>query len=547
MSKDKQSVSGARSLVDALHGEGLTTVFGIPGVDTLAVYDAFIDQPEVRTINVRHEQSAVFMADGYARSSGRIAVALTSGGPGALNTLTAMATAFNDGIGLLHVVNENPAHVRQKGRGYFHDLRDQMGIFRPVTDFTAQPRRPAEIGPAIGGAMYALRSRRPRPAMVEIGGEAFTESCDAVDFTPTRGQRRQPTDSDLDAAAELIRSASAPMIWAGGGVVESAATAELLALAEQLGAPVITSQAGKGGFPTSHPQHVGNWANERPVREMLERSDLLIAVGTRFSYFPTGGWSLQLPPNLIQIDLDPAEIGRNYRVSAGVVGDAKVALAGLLERLDDIEAVSRRGEVSDVLERIVAGVGRPIEIEMLDALRSALPPDARVFNDPTTIAFWARSWWRTDLPRTWFVPSGFGTLGFALPAAIGGKVATPDSPSVAVIGDAGVMFTIQDLMTAVEHKIPVIVIVFNDRGYGVERRHQDHLFGRRNGVDILPPDFVAVAKAFGAEGVLASTPEELAVAVTGALGAEGPVLIEVPNTFAHPGYGSFVRWDEADI
>ena len=185
VSEGKQSVNGARSLVDALHGEGLTTVFGIPGVDTLAVYDAFIDRPEVRTINVRHEQSAVFMADGYARSSGRIAVALTSGGPGALNTLTAMATAFNDGIGLLHVVNENPAHVRQKGRGYFHDLRDQMGIFRPVTDFTAQPRRAAEIGPAIGAAMYALRSRRPRPAMVEIGGEAFTESCDAVDFTPT--------------------------------------------------------------------------------------------------------------------------------------------------------------------------------------------------------------------------------------------------------------------------------------------------------------------------------------------------------------------------
>jgi thiamine pyrophosphate-dependent acetolactate synthase large subunit-like protein len=168
-----------------------------------------------------------------------------------------------------------------------------------------------------------------------------------------------------------------------------------------------------------------------------------------------------------------------------------------------------------------------------------------VFNDPTTIAFWARSHWKTDRPRTWFVPSGFGTLGYALPAAIGARLARPDTPTVAIIGDAGVMFTIQDLMTAVEHQVPLIVLVFNDKGYGVERRHQDHLYGRRSGVDLLPPDFVALARAFGAKGVRVDDIREVGATVESALGEPGPVLIEVPCDFKHPGYGAWVDWDKA--
>jgi len=303
-------------------------------------------------------------------------------------------------------------------------------------------------------------------------------------------------------------------------------------------------EARKGSFPADHDLHVGNWANEKPVRELLARSDVLLAVGTRFSYFPTGGWSLQLPSTIIQIDLDPAEVGRNYAVTASVVGDAQPALRGMLDRLAETTKPSRSAEVAEAAARIRAGVGRPPEIEVLDQLRAALPRDTRVFNDPTTIAFWARSHWPAYEPRTWFVPSGFGTLGFALPAAIGGKLAVPDAPSVAIIGDAGVMFTIQDLMTAVEHRIPVVVIVFNDQGYGVERHHQDRLYGRHSGVDLKPPDFVALAHAFGARGMLVDDLGDLGSAVENALDADGPVLIEVPNEFNHPGYGSFVAWDD---
>jgi thiamine pyrophosphate-dependent acetolactate synthase large subunit-like protein len=320
-----------------------------------------------------------------------------------------------------------------------------------------------------------------------------------------------------------------------------------LAVVERLGAPVITTQKGKGAIGADHPLHLGNWANEQPVRDLISSCDVLVAVGSRFSYFPTGGWSLRLPDRIVQIDIDPAEIGRNYRVEASVVGDAGEALTAInrgLNRLGHEPLPWRDDEVAKVIGRITEAVGSPIEIQVLDQMRAALPNESLVFNDPTTIAFWARSHWRSDRPRTWFVPSGFGTLGYAMPAAIGAKVARPDTPSVAVIGDAGVMFTIQDLMTAVQEQVAVIVIVFNDEGYGVERRHQDHLYGRRSGVDIRPPDFVALAESFGARAILVDDHSRVGETIASVLDSVGPTLIEVPNRFNHPGYGSFGNYDK---
>jgi thiamine pyrophosphate-dependent acetolactate synthase large subunit-like protein len=528
-----------------LIGEGVDLLFGIPGVGTLSVYDVFVDHPELRHIEVRHEQSAVFMADGYARASGRVGVAFTSNGPGALNTITAMATAFNDSVPLLHLVSENPPEVRRKGKGHFHDISDQFGIFRPVTGHTAQVALADEIPAAIQSAFFALRNRRPRPALVEVVNEALT-SPSTTNRLPPAPELEQPIDPDaVGRAAGILAGAERPLVWAGGGIATPDAAAALLGIVERLGAPTITTQKGKGAIPSDHPLHIGNWANEQPVRDLIAECDVLIAVGTRFSYFPTGGWSLRLPERIVQIDIDPAEIGRNYRVEAGVVGDAATALSALEAELDRVGHQPlpwRDDDVAKTLARIREAVGTPVEIEVLDQIRAALPPDSLVFNDPTTIAFWARSHWRTDRPRTWFVPSGFGTLGFALPAAIGAQLARPDTPSVAIIGDAGIMFTIQDLMTAVQENVPAIVVVFNDEGYGVERRHQDHLYGRRSGVDVMPPDFVALARAFGARGILVEDLSKVGEAVASVLDADGPTLIEVPNRFDHPGYGSFGRY-----
>lgn len=542
--------TGAHVLVESLIAEEVDTLFGIPGVATLGVYDAFLDHPEIRAINVRHEQSAVFMADGYARSSGRIGVAVTSGGPGALNTLTAMSTAFTDSSPVLHIMNENPAAVRRKGRGYFHDISDQFGIFRPVSDFGAQPVLADEIAPAVHQAMFALRNRRPRPAVVEVAAEAFEQTTNVMVSAAAPTIPSQPDAAAIQDAVTALAQARRPVLWAGGGVVAADAQAELTAIAELLGAPVLTTQAGKGGMRADHPLHVGNWGNEQPVRDLLERSDVVLAVGTRFSYFPTGAWSLDPGRRIIQIDMDPAEIGRNYRVELGIVGDAKLSLdrlhAGLATavREGDAEPRARReAEVAEVHAAIRAAVGSHPELDVLEQMRRALPEDARVFNDPTTIAFWARSAWRAFLPRTWFVPSGFGTLGFALPAVIGAKVATPEHPCVAVIGDAGAMFTIQDLMTAVQERIPAIIMVFNDQGYGVERRHQDHLYGRRSGVDVDAPDFVAVAKAFGARGLRVDDLSAVGSTVESVLDTDGPVVIEIPNQFSHPGYGAWATYN----
>jgi len=539
--------TGAHLLIESLLEEGVEVVFGIPGVGTLPVYDAFLDHPQLRHIEVRHEQGAVFMADGYSRASTGIGVAFTSNGPGALNTVTAMATAYNDSVPLLHVVSENPAEVRGKGKGHFHDISDQFAAFRPVSGFTSQVSLSDEIPTAINSAFFALRNRRPRPALVEIANEAFNSGSN-VETPPAAERRSMPIDQrSLEQAAEIIGSATRPLIWAGGGVATPAASLALVALAERLGAPVITTQKGKGAMPSDHPLHLGNWANEEPVRELISSCDVVVAVGTRFSYFPTGGWSLRLPDRIVQIDIDPAEIGRNYRVEAGVVGDAELAMNAIqsgLDRLNHDPLPWREDEVAKVLARITEVVGTPIEIEVLDQIRAVLPAESLVFNDPTTIAFWARSHWRSDRPRTWFVPSGFGTLGFAMPAAIGAKLARPATPSIAVIGDAGVMFTIQDLMTAVQEQVPVIILVFNDEGYGVERRHQDHLYGRRSGVDIRPPDFVALAEAFGATGIRVDDLSAVGSTVASVLDADGPTLIEVPNRFHHPSYSSFGIYDK---
>lgn len=539
------SRSGAQALVEALLAEGVTTLFGIPGVGTLPVYDAFLDNPQLRHIEVRHEQGAIFMADGYARATGEVGVAFSSGGPGSFNTVTAMATSHNDSVPVLHLVNENPAPVRRKGKGHFHDMSDQFGVFRSVTDFGIQAVLADEIPVAVHQAMFALRNRRPRPALVEIAAEALSAPT-AVPVAAAAESRPQPPDPEAIAqAAKVLAAAQSPIIWAGGGVATEAAANALRRIAERTGAPVITTQKGKGAIAADHPLHLGNWANEDPVRELINRSDVMLAVGTRFSYFPTGGWALEIPCRIVQIDLDPTEIGRNYRPQIGVVGDAAQSLEALETALATKEYEGsgwRDADVRHALELIDKAVGNKPERQVLDQMRAALPPQALVFNDPTTIAFWARSLWRSTLPRTWFVPSGFGTLGSSFPAAIGAKVARPDVPSVCVIGDAGVMFTIQELMTAVQEQIAVIVMIFNDRGYGVERHHQDHIYGRQSAVDILPPDFVALANAFGAQGIYVDDLAEVGSVLESVLDAQGPVVLEIPNRFEHPGYGSFCDW-----
>jgi thiamine pyrophosphate-dependent acetolactate synthase large subunit-like protein len=537
--------SGAEVLVNCLLAEGVSTCFGIPGVTNLELYDALLDHPELRHVGVRHEQAAVYMADGYARATGEVGVAFTSGGPGALNTLTAMGTAFNDSVPVLHVVSAN-ARALKEPRGYFHDISDQFGVFRPVTGFGIQVERPEEIPGAVAQAMNALRNRRPRPAVIEISEDAFKGRAAVTYEAPVSRRRVEPKPADVEHAAALLAESERVVLWVGGGVIAAGGGPAVVALAERLSAPILTSQAGKGAVPADHPLHVGNWASELPVKRMLAEADALVAVGTRLSYFPTRAWTVQLPPRVVHIDVDAAVIGRNYPVEIGMVADARLAVEAILERLP--ESAGRDGEaiVERVRSQMHAKLGERLEIQILDAIRGVLPASGMVFNDPTTLAFWARLWWPAYEPRTWFIPSGFGTLGYALPAAIGARIAKPETPVVALMGDAGSMFTIQELMTAVQERAGVVLVVFNDRGYGVERKHQDDIYGRRSAVDVLPPDFVALAQAFGADGVLVEDPADIGAALAGALERGRPAILEVPLAVAHPGYTGFADWSDLE-
>jgi thiamine pyrophosphate-dependent acetolactate synthase large subunit-like protein len=433
-------------------------------------------------------------------------------------------------------------------RGYFHDIGDQFGVFRPVTGFGIQVELPEEIPGAVAQAIGALRNRRPRPAVIEITEDAF-KGRRPVSYQSAPPRRRiEPNPADVARAAALLADADRPVLWAGGGVIAAGAEAALVALAERLSAPILTSQAGKGAVPADHPLHLGNWASELPVKQMLAESDVLVAVGTRLSYFPTRAWTVSMPRQIVQIDVDAAVLGRNYRVDVGIVADAGLAVDALLAQLPASEPRAQDGEaiVEDIRRRMEAKLGDRLEIQILEAIRATLPRSGIVSNDPTTLAFWARLWWPAYEPRTWFIPSGFGTLGYALPAAIGARIARPDTPVVAVMGDAGSMFTIQELMTAVQEQAGIVLIVFNDRGYGVERKHQDDIYGRRSAVDVLPPDFVALARACGADGVLVEDPGDIGAALAGALDSGRPTILEVPLAVAHPGYAGFADWSDAE-
>ena len=260
------------------------------------------------------------------------------------------------------------------------------------------------------------------------------------------------------------------------------------------------------------------------------------------SYFPTAAWTVRLPRPVVQVDIDPAVPGCNYPVDVSVIADARVALEGLTAQIEPAADADRQlwmKHIEQTKRDIAQKLAGVTEIAVLDEIRRVLPHDAMVFNDPTTIAFWGRSAWKSYRPRSWFIPAGFGTLGYAIPAAIGGAVGGGGRVSVAIIGDAGAMFTIQELMTAVQERIPVVLLVFNDQGYGVERAHQDRLYGRRSGVDVAAPDFVALAESFGAFGEFVGDPLKVGAALERALEHAGPALIEVnASSFVHPGYAT---------
>jgi thiamine pyrophosphate-dependent acetolactate synthase large subunit-like protein len=535
-------VTGAQLLVETLKAQGVDTIFGVPGIHNLAIYDALVDEPAIHVVTTRDERGAGHMADGYARATGRPGVCLTVPGPGVTNALTAIGEAYADSSPVLLLASQLPSSTVNLDREDFHQLRDVEAVLGSVTQWGVRPGRAEDIGPAVNEAFRRFDTGRPRPCYLDLPMDILSAKVGAT-VVAHHGDRHRHASSafplgDVHRAAEALMGASRPLLLVGGGAWRAS---ELLReLVELLSIPVVMTSSGKGIVAEDHPLSLGDgWMAHQLGREALEQADTILAIGVRFGPLTTSWWTRQINGHIIHVDIDPTEIGRHTPVSIGITGDAtQVAEALVLQfRGRDIGArgpwldvvAVREGRRAAIRERAPEAVGT------LEGLRRILPDESLVFNDINGIACWGAGAFICRRPRTFHYPIGFGCLGFALPAAIGAKLARPDVPVVALCGDGGFLFSGHELATAVHEHVSVIAVVFNDNCYGTIKRDQGYRYPARSiGGDLRSPDFVRYAEAFGARGCRVASVQNVPEAVASALEHDGPTLIEAPCPQALP-------------
>ena len=525
--------NGAESLVQSLVAHGVDTVFGLPGVQIMPIFDALHGHPEIRVVTVRHEQAAAYMADGYARASGRPGVALVVPGPGALNAAGALGTAYSASSPVLLISGQIGTGDLGRRRGVLHEVDDQLDVFGPLTKWRHRVMEADGIPGAVRRAFQELCTGRPRPVELELPPDVLTAPAPAGDDGPATYTPPVPSDEAVADAAQLLSNARRVLIWAGGGAARSHAGEELAAVAELLGAPVVTTPEGKGAIPEDHPLSMGAcYSTFGPARWLAPQADVVLAVGTRFTLPMTGPWSLRPPQALVQIDVDPEEVGRSYPAQVGLVGDARLTLAALKERLQGAQHASSwtREEFQAARRQAEEEVNEltSFQLPIVKALREEMDRDAVLVSGVTNVAYWANLAFPVYEPDAYLTSSYFATLGFAFPTALGAKVARPERQVVALTGDGGFLYDVGELATAVQHGINVVVVVFNDNAFGASLHDQQTQYeGRVIGTQLHNPDFVKLAESFGAVGMRAQ-PEEFGPALRQALGAQRPVLLEVP-------------------
>lgn len=510
----------AEVLVQRLKQYGLNVVFGYPGGPLAPLYDALYHEPGIRHVLARDEQGAGFMADGYARATGRPGVCLAVCGPGVYNAVTPLATAFADSVPILLISGQVPS--RDPRSGFYHE-NDQLRVCEPISKAQFRVERAEEVRSVVDRAWQAMVTGRPGPVLLEVPGDVLRQPCPApslVPVPPLPGPVR-PCEADLEAAAACIRSWQRPVILAGGGVISASATEELQRLAERLGAPVFHTLMGKTAIPGDHPLAAGlPWKEgTSDATDMLSRmspllsaADGMLAVGCRFTQVTTGTWAMPVPASLVQMDLDPTEFHRHYRATVTVAGDAREALRGLLERLGGPNRPAWTDPRPPRQKWTVAGR------DLAGAIRRAVPKDTIIAADVTRLAYVMLVEYPADGPRTFLHPAAAVSMGFALPAALGARVAFPDRPIVAVMGDGGFQITGMELATAVQEKLPVVVVVVNDSALTLIKALQHRKYGGRFlGVDLKNPDFGQLAAAFGVRHLSADDEAGLEASLRSAL------------------------------
>ena len=513
-----------------LRAYGVDTVFGIPGVHTLELYRG-LEESGMRHVLVRHEQGAGFMADGYARVGGRPGVCYLITGPGVTNAATAIGQAYSDSIPMLVVSSTIASHSIGKGLGRIHEISDQQAVTAPLTAFSATARSAEEVPDLVARAFATFAAGRPRPVHISIPTDVLAQEVDRPWSAVPPPSRPRPDPERIAAAAALLGSAERPAIVVGGGAI--AAGPAIRRIAELVGAGVLTTFAAKGAIDERDPTSLGATPDLAPSQEWLAAADVVLAIGTELAEPDTMRERIAIPGRMIRIDIDPAKIQDQYPAEIGIVADAAASAASLLEALRKLPARNRQPGSPDTLAAIRArnaASSDPLAGQhhrALAAIRRALPSDGVVASDMTQLAYTGNNAFACSQPRTWLHPVGFGTLGYALPAAIGAKLAAPERPAVAIVGDMGFLYCVQELATAVELQLPLIVIVWNNAGLGAIRRRFDQYGIRSSSGDMWNPDFQGLARSFGCRAAQPESIAELEEAVSRGLEARVPTVIEL--------------------
>lgn len=518
------------ALMHLLTQYNIDTVFGIPGTHSLELYRG-IASSGLRHIQARHEQGAGFMADGYARVSGKPGVCVVISGPGVTNAATPLGQAYADSVPMLLLSSVTPAASLGKGWGALHEISDQRAVTAPLTALSATAMRPDDLPELLGQAFAIFASSRPRPVHIAVPTDVLSQPVAGEWQVRKPPSRPQPDPAAVQAAAELLHKAQRPLLFLGGGLVD-ATPGYATALAEWLGAAVITSNAGKGIIPDEHPLNLGASIARPSVQNYLAQADVILALGTELADADSFVERLPIYGKLIRVDIDLRKINDLYPTQIGMVADAGATVAQLLavlQRQSQPVHPDLNAELAEVRAQLAAELS-PVEWQhqhLCQLLRAALPAEAVVMGDMTQLVYTGCFAFPVAAPRRWFYPAGYCTLGCALPMAIGAKVAAPQQPVIAIAGDGGFLFTLQELATAVELGLSLPIILWNNAGYG-----EIHDGMKRRGIPPIGvtgrnPDFVALAQAFGANALRVENGQAFTAAVTEALHAPVPTLIEV--------------------
>ena len=529
-------MSGGEALAKSLAKEGVDVVFGITGIEIYGLAAGLRDESGVGMISTRHEQAAAHMADGYARASGRPGVAVVVPGCGLLNAASGLATAYSRSSPVLLIAGQISRGLIGKNIGVPHEISNQGDVVRSVTKWQRMVTRPREVPAAVNEAFRQMRTGRPRPVLIEIPPEVGVEREEVELLEPAPVSPIVPSPGLLERAARVIAESRLPVIYAGGGVARADAEEALVRFSEATNIPVITSNGGKGVIPDSHPLSYGSCFSPRgemhemnQLFDVMQSADVVIGVGARFSLGnPAGNES-----TLVNINIDDNELTKVQTNAIPLHGDAKATIEALLPVLVEVRESLRPSPAE-----AVAAARRLIRYHniqliepqylIMETIKKGAPDDTLIAWDVTQLGFYARTHYQVDRPKSYIDPGYVYNLGYALPTALGAKVAQPDRAVLCMTGDGGFMFNASELSTAVKYGINVIIVIFRNDSYGNVEKDMDQVFGGTYETDLRNPDFVQFAESFGAVGIRAKDASELETLIPEALERQAPVIIDVP-------------------